>query len=177
MVKIFILLGGLIGVDGYAVSPGILMLAHRLKAFGAVTTHNWTAREKVARSIAQLDPGHKVVLIGYSGGGFAITQIADELDGDPPRKIDLLIAYDPSPAWSMSSLGRNVDKAICYCNSSPLMLGLGGAQLRGQAVETVPISEQHLAVQFDQSLHKRTIAEIEKLAKADPPKSERSGKR
>src|SRR6516165_3371860 len=141
MVKVFILLGGLIGVDGYAVSPGILMLAHRLKAFGAVTTYNWTAREKVA------------------------------------RRIDLLIAYDPSPAWSMSSLGRNVDKAICYCNSSPLMLGLGGAQLRGQAVETVPISEQHLAVQFDQSLHKRTIAEIEKLAKADPPNSERSDKR
>jgi hypothetical protein len=27
MVKVFILLGGLIGVDGYAVSPGILMLA------------------------------------------------------------------------------------------------------------------------------------------------------
>ena len=74
----------------------------------------------------------------------------------------------------MSSLGPNVAKAICYCNSSPRMLGLGGAQLRGQAVETVPISEQHLAVQFDQSLHKRTIAEIEKLAKADPPKSERS---
>jgi len=33
-------------------------------------------------------------------------------------------------------------------------------------VETVPISEQHLAVQFDESLHKRTIAEIEKLAGA-----------
>jgi hypothetical protein len=30
------------------------MLAHRLEAFGAVTTYNWTAREKVARSIAQL---------------------------------------------------------------------------------------------------------------------------
>jgi hypothetical protein len=50
------------------------------------------------------------------------------------------------------------------------MLGLGGAQLRGQAVETVPISEQHLAVQFDETLHKRTIAEIEKLVGAERPK-------
>ena len=72
----------------------------------------------------------------------------------------------------MASLGKNVAKAICYCNTSPLMLGLGGAQLRGQSVETVPISEQHLAVQFDESLHKRTIAEIEKLAKSEAGKSE-----
>jgi len=70
----------------------------------------------------------------------------------------------------MKALGKNVAKAICYCNSRPLMLGLGGAQLQGQSVETVPISEQHLAVQFDESLHKRTIAEIEKLAGAGRPK-------
>ena len=177
MVKVFILLGGLIGVDGYAVSPGILMLAHKLEAFGDVSTHNWGARGEVTHSVAHLDPNDKVVLIGYSGGGFAITQIADELNGNPPRKIDLLIAYDPSPAWSMASLGKNVAKAICYCNSSPLMLGLGGAHLRGQSVETVPISEQHLAVQFDGSLHKRTIAEIEKLANGEPAKNERSSKR
>ena len=163
---IFILLGGLVGPDGYAVSPGILLLAHRLEALGEVSTYSWTSREEVARRIAALEPGDKAVLIGYSGGGFAITQIAEDLNSNPPRRIDLLIAYDPSPTWSMKSLGKNVAKAICYCNSRPLMLGLGGAQLRGQAVETVPISEQHLAVQFDESLHKRTIAEIEKLAGA-----------
>ena len=168
MVKVFILLGGLVGLDGYAVSPGILMLAHRLDAFGDVTRHNWTAQREVTRDVAQLDPNDRVVLIGYSGGGFAITRIADTLNGNPPHKIDLLIAYDPSPAWSMRSLGKNVAKAICYCNTMPLMLGLGGAQLRGQSVETVPISQQHLAVQFDESLHQRTIAEIEKLVPSSP---------
>jgi len=157
-------------LDGYAVSPGILFLAHKLEAFADVTTHNWTAQHEVSRQIANLDPGDKVVLIGYSGGGFAITQVAEELNGRETRKIDLLIAYDPSPAWSMASLGKNVAKAICYCNSRPLMLGLGGAQLRGQSVETVPISEQHLAVQFDGSLHRRTIAEVEKLAGKGAPK-------
>jgi len=171
MVKVFvfILLGGLIGPDGYAVSPGILRLAQRLDAFGEVTTHSWTAQGEVTQRIAAHDSSDKVVLIGYSGGGFAITEIAEALNGKEPHKIDLLIAYDPSPAWSMKSLGKNVAKAICYCNSHPLMLGLGGAQLRGQSVETVPISEQHLAVQFDESLHKRTIAEIEKLAAASRP--------
>ena len=172
MVNVFILLGGLIGLDGYAVSPGILLLAHRLEAFGEVTTYNWGSQREVLQRIANLGPNEKVVLIGYSGGGFAITEIADELNHKEPHKIDLLIAYDPSPAWSMRSLGTNVAKAICYCNSNPLMLGLGGAQLRGQSVEIVPISKQHLAVQFDESLHKRTIAEIEKLAALKPrPKS------
>ena len=172
MVKvfIFILLGGLIGFDGYAVSPGILLLARRLEAFGEVTTHNWSAQREVTARIANLNPNDKVVLIGYSGGGFAITEIAEELNGNHPHKIDLLIAYDPSPAWGMKSLGKNVAKGICYCNSSPLMLGLGGAQLRGQSVEMVAISKQHLAVQFDESLHKRTIAEIEKLAAPGRPK-------
>ena len=169
MVKVFILLGGLIGPDGYAVSPGILTLAYRLSAFGQITTYKWTAQREVTRDVAQLDPNDKVVLIGYSGVGFAITRIADTLNGNPPHKIDLLIAYDPSPAWSMRSLGKNVAKAICYCNSMPFMLGLGGARLRGESVETVPIFEQHLAVQFDESLHQRTIAEIEKLVPPSPP--------
>ena len=170
MVNVFILLGGLVGFDGYAVSPGILLLAHRLETFGEVKTYNWTAQREVRQRIASLDPNEKVVLIGYSGGGFAITEIADELNRKEGHKVDLLVAYDPSPAWSMRSLGNNVGKAICYCNSSPLMLGLGGAQLRGQSVEIVTISQQHLAVQFDESLHKRTIAEIEKLAGKGKPK-------
>jgi hypothetical protein len=167
---IFILLGGLVGADGYAVSPGILILAHRLKTLGHVTIRPWSAQRDVTSRIAALGPTDKVVLIGYSGGGFAITQIADELNGTPTgHKIDLLVAYDPSPAWSMRPLGENVAKALCYCNSKPRMLGLGGAQLSGQSVEIVPISKQHLAVQFAESLHKRTIAEIEKLVPESPP--------
>jgi pimeloyl-ACP methyl ester carboxylesterase len=163
-VFIFIVLGGFIGFDGYAVSPGILLLAHRLEALGDVTTYNWSSQRDVIQRIANLNPSDKVVLIGYSGGGFAITHIAEDLNRNPPHKIDLLIAYDPSPTWSMKSIGKNVVKAICYCNDSPLFLGMGGAKLTGSTVEIVNISEPHPVVQFDQSLHKRTIAEVEKLA-------------
>src|SRR6266851_8783556 len=114
MLKVFILLGGLVGFDGYAVSPGILLLAHRLEALGDVTTYSWAAQREVTQRIANLNPNDKVVLIGYSGGGFAITEIAEDLNGNPPHKIDLLIAYDPSPTWSVRSIGKNVAKAICY---------------------------------------------------------------
>jgi pimeloyl-ACP methyl ester carboxylesterase len=172
MVKvfIFIVLGGFIGFDGYAVSPGILLLAHRLDALGDVTTYNWSSQRDVIQRIANLNPSDKVVLIGYSGGGFAITHIAEDLNRNPPHKIDLLIAYDPSPTWSMKSIGKNVVKAICYCNDSPLFLGMGGAKLTGSTVEIVNISEPHPVVQFDESLHKRTIAEVEKLAAQGRPR-------
>jgi len=165
---IFIMLGGLVGYDGYAVSPGILLLAHRLSSFGEVSTFNWSAEREVVERVAGLDPGDKVALIGYSGGGFAITHVAEDLNGKAPRKIDLLIAYDPSPTWSMKALGRNVARAICYCNDTPLFFGLGGGRLKGASVEVVDISVPHVAVQFDERLHQRTIAEVEKLAGKHP---------
>jgi hypothetical protein len=54
----------------------------------------------------------------------------------------------------------------------PFMLGLGGAELRGESVETIPIYQHQLAVQFDEGLHSRTIAEIEKLTNADTDENE-----
>src|SRR5205085_9616362 len=88
----FILLGGFIGPDGYVVSPGMHVLALRLRSLGEVSSHNWSARDDVAQRIAALSPNDKVVLIGYSGGGFAITEVAQALDRNPPHKVDLLIA-------------------------------------------------------------------------------------
>jgi hypothetical protein len=163
-VFIFLLLGGLVGPDGYAVSPGMLVLAHRLGSFGEVSTHNWSAWNDVTPRVAALSPADKVVLIGFSGGGFAITEVAQALDRSPGHKVDLLIAYDPSPAWSVKSIGNNVAKAICYCNDLPLFFGMGGAKLKGSNVETVSIAVPHPVVQFDERLHRRTIAEVEKLA-------------
>jgi hypothetical protein len=40
---------------------------------------------------------------------------------------------------------------------------MGGAKLKGSTVEIVNISEPHPVVQFDERLHKRTIAEVEQL--------------
>ena len=75
-VFIFLLLGGFVGPDGYAVSPGILILAHRLRTFGEVSTHNWSARDDVTQRIAALAANDKVVLIGYSLGGLLAPRAA-----------------------------------------------------------------------------------------------------
>ena len=64
----------------------------------------------------------------------------------------------------MKPIGPNVKRAICYHNQHPLMFGLGGGALTGTTdIETVDIAEQHLAVQFDQKLHDRTVAAIRSL--------------
>ena len=107
MVNVFILLGGLVGFDGYAVSPGILLLAHRLEAFGEVKTYNWTAQREVKQRVASLDPNEKVVLIGYSGGS------AMEIGFD---RIELL---EPRiPVVGLRSIGnlpfKIVDAAGCF---------------------------------------------------------------
>ena len=68
------------------------------------------------------------------------------------------MAYDPSPRWQMEPLKGNVTKAVCYHNNWPLMFGLGGGQLTGPNVETVEVSEQHLLVQYDNTLHGRTLS-------------------
>jgi hypothetical protein len=148
----------------------MLVLAQRLSSFGEVSTHNWSAWEDVTPRVAALSPADKVVLIGFSGGGFAITEVAQALERSQGHKIDLLIAYDPSPAWSMKSIGHNVAKAICYCNDLPLFFGMGGAKLKGSNVETVSIAVPHPVVQFDERLHRRTIAEVEKLAASNNEK-------
>ena len=71
----------------------------------------------------------------------------------------------------MQPIGRNVRKSICYCNTQkmtvlPFFIGsrrIGGGQLSGYNVSNVVIRQQHLAVQFNQQLHARTVREVRKL--------------
>jgi len=102
----------------------------------------YCSQYNVNARIAPLKPTDKVVLIGYSGGGFAVTQIADDLNGTRPHKIDPLVAFD---------MGKKVAKAICYCNSMPLMLGLGGTAATGllrEARRVMRILELQVSARF-----------------------------
>ena len=58
-----------------------------------------------------------------------------------------------------------------------LFFGMGGAKLTGaNTIEVVNISEPNPVVQFDERLHGRTIAEVEKLANTARPNSQRPGR-
>jgi hypothetical protein len=134
-------------------------LAKQIRALGyPVTTYTWNNWEKIVLY------GHDVI-IGYSGGGSRATWLVDKWWATP---IDLMVLYDPSPKWQMEPIGPNVKKAICYQNMRPLMFGLGGGVLTrrgsGSPILVRKIKEQHLAVQYDQTLHAATIQAIKDVS-------------
>ena len=127
-----------------------------------MTCWTWGNWYEAAKSIAISKlPKDKLVVIGYSGGGSRATDVANSFMR--ALQIDLMVLYDPSPKWQMNPIGDNVKNAICYYNTNPMMPSpygmLGGGRLTGTAhIETIPIAQQHLLVQFNQSLHERTVA-------------------
>jgi hypothetical protein len=162
--RIYLLLGGFVGVDGYVTSAGMLILRTMMQGLPNTecVTYQWGAFEQAAADIAKQPRETTIIVIGYSGGGSRATWLAS-LPSHP--KIDLMICYDPSPKWQMKPIKDNVIRAITYHNTAPFFMGLGGGVLVGKQVETIDIAENHMAVQFDVSLHQRTVAEVKKVLK------------
>lgn len=151
MRRITVLLGGIWGPDGYADSAGMWAFGRSLGA--AIYTWNDWLR-------AAHDFGDHEVVIGYSGGGSRATWLAEET----PHTIDLMVLYDPSPRWQMKRLSKRVRQTLCYYNTHPEMGPLGGGKATGDGhIDIIPISEQHLKVDWDEKLHNMTRAAITAL--------------
>ena len=166
---VYLLLGGLFpGPDGWFDSAGFHFLRAQIStAFpdASVYEYEWSSYEDAANDI-KLNPTDRHVIIGYSGGGSRFTWLADQ---NPKLHIDLAVLYDPSPQWQMKSIASaDVDKAVCYQNSAPNFGQYGGGKLVGRKdqIVIVPIAEGHLKVQFDESLHSKTIQYIRDLIAA-----------
>lgn len=153
MKRVTLILGGIAGPDGFFDSAGMLLLVPQLNKIGcAVQILPWTEWQNTA-------PDTRVV-IGFSGGGSRATYLR--------RPYDLLVLYDPSPAWQMQPIYQGVKRCLCYHNTAPDMyvpfIGhLGGGVAVGHQVETIDIAEQHLLVQADLHLHARTIEAVKAL--------------
>jgi pimeloyl-ACP methyl ester carboxylesterase len=122
MIDVFILLGGLTGGQGeQLVNVGMRALALQLQQIPGmrVTQYPWGEYERVALNHHY----DSVVVIGYSGGGSRATWLADE----HPLTIDLMVLYDPSPAWQMKPLKDNVKHPFwiaLWCVALALSVGL-----------------------------------------------------
>jgi pimeloyl-ACP methyl ester carboxylesterase len=162
--KIFILLGGFVGPDGWVTSAGMLGLKAQLQAAfpqAEVSATTWDRYNDTYIAIRSIPAEEKVALIGYSGGGSRATWLANIV---PRVTIDLMVLYDPSPSWQMKDInGTKVKKCLQYYNTTPLFFGLGSGKADGPQVTTVNISMQHILVQTSQSLHKRTIEAIKAI--------------
>jgi hypothetical protein len=177
MIYIRILLGGMTGGVADLIPPtntGMFALRNMLSDLPNVDVQTWTWGNwrEVAIDLDGTLPKDKIVVIGYSGGGSRATDLANWMFLNTHVHIDLMVLYDPSPADQMQTIRANVKRAICYRNLSPKMwfpgVGkLGGGVLRSvgaaPVVETVEIAQQHLLVQGNMDLHKRTIAAVEAL--------------
>jgi hypothetical protein len=162
---VYVLLGGIVGRDGYLDSNWMLVLAQRIAQIPntVVESYIWADWVSAANSIWALPSKNtKVVVVGYSGGGSRATWLANSI---LHKTIDLIVTYDPSPGWQMLNLPPNVNMAITFQNQTPHFFGLGGGVLTGPNVERFLIAEEHLAVQFDERLHQITLQAIQKLAR------------
>lgn len=110
--------------------------------------------------------GNKVVILGYSLGGNSVSWVAEALADVP---IDLVVAYDPTLNAPRFPLGKNVKRALSYHNCSRLGTSLlfGGAVLTstpgGPPIEITNIWNEHLLLQWNSALHRKTLDAINKV--------------
>jgi pimeloyl-ACP methyl ester carboxylesterase len=149
------------GQGGILTSPGMLELADRLRKLGnTVTAHNWDDYNRIAADIRRLPASTPVVLIGFSLGAGSTTRVAL---GVPKRRIALAVAYDPSIWDRIPAAGKNIQRLLLYRNRGPDLWG--HATITGKQVETTELYSFHMAVQFDERLHAKTITAVKRVMK------------
>lgn len=148
------------GQGGIFTSGGMSQLASRIKQKwprAVVTTHNFkTGIVEIVPDIQKLPKDTSIGLIGYSLGACDVTMIANRV---APRTIDLAVCYDPSIMGVVEQPGANVKRLLLYHNSGNPDV-VGHAIFEGPMVERTEISEPHLAVDNDETLHAKTMAAI-----------------
>jgi hypothetical protein len=120
--------------------------------------HEWKNHKDVLKDITQLPLDTPIVLIGYSAGANATTWISNKMHG---RKIDLIVAYDPSELMDLEAAGKNVVRVLLYHNNSIEPWGHG--RIRGPQVETTETRNSHLSVGSSKWLHKKTRAAVSRV--------------
>lgn len=158
MARVFVIYGQ----GGILTSFGMSLLAGRIAKASpkaVVTTHGWkTSIVEIVPAIKALPADEPVILIGYSLGANAVDWISAAL---PRRWIELSVAYDPSVLSIVTQPGANVKRLLLYHNTD--IEPEGHAVYVGSQVETTRISMPHLAIDYSEALHQKTLAAIAKV--------------
>jgi pimeloyl-ACP methyl ester carboxylesterase len=162
--KVYMLLGGLVGPDGALLAPvensGMLVIQGELRIMGCeLHVDTWDQWAKFVPLIGPASPAYKNIVIGYSGGGWRATTLANSTRA----RIDLLILIDPSPKWKMESVSSNVVRSLLIHNSE-MMGSLGGGELSATGpIERVEVRAPHLLVPELPEVLKKVIETVRAL--------------
>jgi len=176
MKRIYIIFGGVVGVDGVLTSAGLSVLANSLRQFGPVKSYlqqsSYICADDIYRESAKND---KVVLIGYSGGSVMATRICNSPLFDRSQMIDLLTNIDGSPPGNMQRVGDNVRAILNIYDPHAWIFG-GGIVARwkrkggGMAtapddtkIKNVAIDIPHLAFQSNAQVYNTIIQAVSAL--------------
>lgn len=158
MAHIFIIYGQ----GGILTSYGISLLASRIAKTwpkAKVSTHGWkTSIIEIVPKINSLPESELIILIGYSLGANAVDWVSAAV---PKREIALSVAYDPSVLSIVTQPGNNVKRLLLYHNND--IEPEGHAVYVGSQVETTQISMFHLAIDYSEMLHQKTLDAIKKV--------------
>lgn len=163
------------GLGGFALSPGMLTLAEKIKWLGenfvVLGPYNHGDWERAAADLAKRPDSDLLGVIGYSLGANNAVQLAARL----PRKVDYLAAIQASywgagVSWSgIIMVPPNVGYALGIDNPSFIStFGLGYAQFATPAaykgtLRLVTNRDLHWDVDNDAGIHGLILRELKRL--------------
>jgi pimeloyl-ACP methyl ester carboxylesterase len=138
------------------------------------------------RAVCQEDAIDRIMLVGHSWGGHTMLEVAESLNAEPVRHIDLALGVDPSSiarGQRMARLPGNIGRLVCFQSRNAFTwrawqdepraecVDLGnpanGFMVNGQPNYAAAFDvAAHNAVEWDQRVHAAVVARIKQAASA-----------
>jgi hypothetical protein len=167
MKRIYVIWGGVIGIDGVVTSAGLVTLQSQLKQFGPVKSYlqqsSYNCADDILRECAK---GDVSIIIGYSGGSVMATRICNDPLFKRKQTINLLVNIDGSPSRNMQDVNTNVNSIINIYDPNAWVFG--GGTTHGVWAHEIPVTYirmdiPHLAFQFSPAVRKIIVDAVEAL--------------
>jgi hypothetical protein len=150
------------GQGGLVTSRGFLSLSRQIRRLDRTRVHiellNWRWWANVPGKVQRDGRSKEIIVIGFSLGANATTWISNQLLW---RRINLMVAYDPSIYAPTRPALLNVSRMLVYHNNGPSVFG--HAYIRGFNVETYEVNMPHLQVENNQELHNITLDAVNRV--------------
>ena len=150
------------GQGGIVTSRGFLSLSRQIRRLDRNRIHielmNWRWWANLPGKVNRDGRSKEIIIIGFSLGANATTWVSNQLLW---RRINLMVAYDPSIYAPTRPALLNVQRMLVYHNNGPSVFG--HAYINGFNVETTEISMPHLQVENNQALHNQTLNAVSRV--------------